>query len=98
VDTAREHAADTLREPGAFDREGLNRRHIAAGGARRRWIAEDCANHGAGDSDLGQLEGDGAGVADDAGPDLGQLELKAGQRPVGHRLGQFDAAQEGPRL
>jgi hypothetical protein len=31
-------------------------------------------------------------IADDAGADLAQLELQAGQRPVGHRLGQFDAA------
>ena len=27
--------------------------------------------------------------------DLDQLELEAGQRPIGHGLGQFDAAQEG---
>src|SRR3546814_17764250 len=46
------------------------------------------------DGDLGQLEGNGAGVADDPGADLDQLELQAGQRPVRHGLGQFDAAQE----
>src|SRR3546814_12978922 len=31
----------------------------------------------------------------DAGADLDQLELQAGQRPVRHGLGQFAAAQEG---
>gem|GEM_PF-2606171 len=34
----------------------------------------------------------------DARPDLDQLELQAGQRPVGHRLGQFNAAQEGGQV
>ena len=29
------------------------------------------------------------------GTDLDQLELQTGQRPVGHRLGQVNAAQEG---
>lgn len=29
------------------------------------------------------------------GADLDQLELHAGGRPVGHSLGQFNAAQEG---
>ena len=33
-------------------------------------------------------------MAHDAGHDLNQFQLQAGQRPVGHRLGQFDAAQE----
>jgi hypothetical protein len=33
-------------------------------------------------------------VAHDAGGDLDQFELQAGQRPLGHFLGQFDAAQE----
>lgn len=28
-------------------------------------------------------------------PDLDQLQLQAGQRPLGHFLGQFDTAQEG---
>ena len=37
-------------------------------------------------------------MAQDAGAELDQLELPAGQRPVGNRLGQFDAAQEGRRL
>lgn len=40
--------------------------------------SEDDAYHGT---------DDGADVAHDAGPDLDQLELEAGQRPVGHRLG-----------
>jgi hypothetical protein len=47
-----------------------------------------------GDGDFGQLESDGAGVTHDAGPNLDQLQLQAGQRPVGHRSWQFDAAQE----
>ena len=34
-------------------------------------------------------------MTDDAGTDLDQLELQAGQRPLGHFLGQLDAAQEG---
>jgi len=59
---------------------------------------EDGAYHRAGDSDLGQLEGDGAGMTHDAGPDLDQFQLQAGQRPVCHFLGQFDAAQEGGQV
>lgn len=59
---------------------------------------ENGAHHRAGDRDLGKLEGDGAGVAHDAGADLDQLELEAGQRPVGHGLLQFDAAQEGSQV
>ena len=34
----------------------------------------------------------------DTRPDLDQLELKAGQRPLGHFLGQFDTAQEGRQI
>ena len=34
-------------------------------------------------------------MAHEAGSDLDQLQLKARQGPVGHRLGQLDAAQEG---
>ena len=34
-------------------------------------------------------------MAHDAGADLDQFELQAGQRPLGHFLGQVDAAQEG---
>ncbi len=41
------------------------------------------------------LEDDGAGMTLDAGTVLDQLELKVGQLPVGHGLGQIDAAQEG---
>ena len=33
-------------------------------------------------------------MAHDTGPDLDHLILKAGQRPFGHGLGQFDAVQE----
>ena len=54
--------------------------------------SKDGAHHGACDSYLGEVEGDGAGVADDAGADLDQLQLQAGQRPVSHRLRQLDAA------
>jgi hypothetical protein len=35
------------------------------------------------------LEGNGAGVTDDAGTNLDQFELQAGQRPLGHFLGQL---------
>ena len=55
----------------------------------------DGARHWAGDRDLGQLEGDGAGVARDTGSDFDQLELLVGQRPVYHGVGQIDAAQGG---
>ena len=56
---------------------------------------EDGAYHRAGYGHLGQLEGDCAGVTDDAGTDFDQLELQAVQLPLGHFLGQLDAAQEG---
>ena len=55
---------------------------------------EDGTHHRTGDGDLGQLEKDGAGVADDAGTKLDQFELQVDQRPLGHFLGQFDTAQE----
>jgi hypothetical protein len=45
-----------------------------------------------------QFEGDGAGVTEDTRPDLDQIQWRAGQRPVGHRLGQLDAAQEGGQV
>ena len=48
---------------------------------------KDSPDHCAGDGNLGHLEGDGTGVADNAGTDLDQLELQAGQRPIGHGLG-----------
>ena len=34
------------------------------------------------------------GVAHDAGSDLDPVQLKAGQRPVGHGVRECDAAQE----
>jgi hypothetical protein len=46
---------------------------------------EDGADHRAGDGRLGQLEGDRAGLADDTRPDLGQLQLQAGEGPTGGR-------------
>jgi len=59
---------------------------------------EDGAYHRAGDGHLGQLEGDGAGVTDYAGADLDQLQLQAGEGPIGHGFGQVDAAQEGGQI
>lgn len=43
-------------------------------------------HHKASDVDIGELEGGGACVAHDASPDLDQLQLQAGQRPVGSSL------------
>ena len=40
---------------------------------------KDGAHHWAGDSHLGQLEGDGAGVTQHTGADFGQLQLEADQ-------------------
>ena len=37
-------------------------------------------------------------MTDHTCPDLDQLQLQAGQRPVGHGLGQLDAAQEGGQI
>ena len=37
-------------------------------------------------------------MTDHTCPDLDQLQLQAGQRPVGHGLGQLDAAQEGGQV
>lgn len=56
--------------------------------------SQDGPDHWACDRYLGKLESDGAGVAHDAGPHLDQFQLQAGQRPVGHGLGQLDAAQK----
>ncbi len=53
------------------------------------------AHHRASDGHFRQLECDGTGMTHDPGTDLDQLELEAGQRPIGHGLRQFDAAQEG---
>lgn len=69
-----------------------------------RWLLQstigrkDGAQHRAGNGYLGQLEGDGAGVTDDADPCLDQLEQQAGQRPVSHRFRQVDATQEGSQI
>ena len=37
-------------------------------------------------------------MAADTRPDLDQFQLQAGERPVGHGLGQLDAAQEGGQV
>lgn len=50
------------------------------------------------DGNLGQLEGYRTRVTHDTGPALDQLQLQAIQRPVGHGLGQLDAAQEGGQV
>jgi hypothetical protein len=47
---------------------------------------------------LGQLESDGAAVANDADSVLDQFQLQAGQRPVVHCLRQLDTAQEGCQI
>lgn len=57
--------------------------------------SKDGAHHRSGDGHLGQLEGDGAGVTYHTRPDLDQLQLEAGEGPIGHGLGQVDAAQAG---
>lgn len=46
----------------------------------------DGPDHWASHRNLCQLEGDGEGVAHDAGTDLNQHELEARERPVCHRL------------
>jgi len=43
---------------------------------------------------LGQLEGDGAGVTDGPRPDFNQPGLQAGQRPISHLLGQVGLLPE----
>lgn len=55
---------------------------------------DDGADHRPRHGDLGQFERDGAGVTHDTRADLDQLELQAGQRPVCHRFGQPDMAEE----
>lgn len=57
---------------------------------------EDSPDHWACDGDLDQLESDGTSVTHNAGPNFDQLE--AGERPISHLFGQFDAAQEGGRV
>ena len=66
---------------------------LEGGGSRRGWRVPS-----GGDGHLGELEGNRAGVAHDTRPDLDQLELQAGQRPVGHGLWQLDAAHEGGQI
>ena len=61
---------------------------VFAGGGK------DASRHWAGDRGRGQLEGDGAGVAHDAGTDPDQLALQAGQGPTGQHPGQSDEARE----
>ena len=46
------------------------------------------------DRNLGKLEGNGAGVADDPRAGFDQSCLEAGQRPVGYLPGQISALQE----
>ena len=46
------------------------------------------------DRDLGQLEGDRAGVADDAGADLDEPGLQARQRPRRDLVGQLGGLEE----
>jgi hypothetical protein len=53
---------------------------------------KDGAHHGVCHCDLGQLGGDVPDMKHDAGRELSQHELDAGQLPVGYRLGQFDAS------
>ncbi len=60
--------------------------------------SKDSAHHRAGDGHFHQLECDGTGMTHDARSDLDQLKLEGCQRPVGHGLGQFDAAQEGGKV
>ena len=50
------------------------------------------------DSHLGELEGDGAGVADDPCTNFDQPGLQAGQRPVGYLLGQISALQKNAEI
>ena len=54
--------------------------------------------HRAGDSHFRQLEFDGTGMTHDARPDHDQLELEAGQRPIGHGGGQLRLAYLAPAV
>ena len=65
---------------------GARHRRIAARGART--MAPVTAT-------LARWMGMAGGVTQHAGTDPDQFGLEARQRPVGHGLGQFDAAQEG---
>lgn len=55
---------------------------------------DDASEQIAADSNLGELEGYGAGVADTPRTDFDEPGLQAGQRPVGHLLWQVSALQE----
>jgi hypothetical protein len=91
-------ALDRPVEPVSFSLS-VDRGHAHEGGARSRWMATRIGtHHRASDSHFSQLEGDGTGMAHNAGACLDQLELQAGQRPVGHFFGQFDAPQEGGQV
>lgn len=50
------------------------------------------------DGDLGQLEGNGGGMANKACTNLDQRGLQAGQRPVGLLYGQIAPFRKTPRL
>jgi hypothetical protein len=52
----------------------------------------------AADRDRGKLERDGAGVTDYPCTNFDQPGLQAGQRPVGHLLGQISAFQEDTQI
>jgi hypothetical protein len=81
--------------PATFVWFGLDRCQEHIGGARsRRNSARMVRTEAQVTGTSASLDGEDAGVADDADLDLNQLELKACQRPFGHRLGQFDAAQK----
>lgn len=50
------------------------------------------------DSNLGDLECDGAGVANNTCINFDEAGLPAGQRPVGYLLGQISALQEDTQI
>jgi len=55
---------------------------------------ENAMKEAAADRDRGKLERDGAGVTDYPYTNFDQLGLQAGQRPIGHLLGEVCALQE----
>ncbi len=59
---------------------------------------EDLAKEFAGDGDLGQLEGDGAGMVHNAGPDLDQSGLQAGQGPPLDLFRKINRLKEHPEV
>ena len=58
----------------------------------------DRIHHQAGDGKYRQLKRDVAGVKQDTRHDLNQLQLQASKRPVHHRLGPLNAAQQGSQV